>query len=171
MIFAGIGSRKTPERVLAQMTRLGQWALKMDHTVRSGHADGADWAFEQGAQEACDAFIPWPGFNKHLVSGANLIVPPFDDDYYALVQKYHPAPHRLTPGARKLMARNSCQILGLHLNAPSDAVVCWTPGGVVTGGTGQAIRMAEDHGIPVINMYQYPDLEAVLVQMEDLDLF
>lgn len=28
----------------------------------------------------------------------------------------------------------------------------WTPGGMVQGGTGQALRMAQDHGIEIRNL-------------------
>ena len=54
--------------------------------------------------------------------------------------------------ARKFHARNCYQVLGKDLQSPSNFVLCWTPGGAVTGGTGQALRIAIDRGIPVFNM-------------------
>lgn len=50
------------------------------------------------------------------------------------------------------MARNAHQLLGNSLKSPSLFILCWTDGGRVTGGTGQALRMAPDLGIPVINL-------------------
>lgn len=50
------------------------------------------------------------------------------------------------------MARNTCQVLGLNLDSPVKAVICYTPGGSGSGGTGQAIRIAQAYKIPVIDM-------------------
>lgn len=59
------------------------------------------------------------------------------------------------------MARNAMQVLGPRLDAPADLVVAYTPGGAVTGGTGQALRMAGDIGIPVRNLGDPAVLAAV----------
>lgn len=57
------------------------------------------------------------------------------------------------------MARNSQQILGWGCaSQESEFVICWTQDGATkettqrTGGTGQAIRIAIDLGIPVFNL-------------------
>ena len=80
---------------------------------------------------------------------------------YKLVDKFHPAAHRLKPYAKRLHARNSFQVLGNDLMTPSSFVICWTPefqlddrGAVcnVSGGTGQAVRIAYAHKIPVIHI-------------------
>jgi hypothetical protein len=55
-------------------------------------------------------------------------------------------------GAPRLFARNAFQVLGLNLSTPSSRVYCWTPGGAVVGGTAIAIRLAQIHNIPVINL-------------------
>lgn len=54
--------------------------------------------------------------------------------------------------AVSLHARNAMQILGPNLDRPANLVVAWTPGGAMKGGTSQAIRMAQDYGIPVRNL-------------------
>ena len=51
--------------------------------------------------------------------------------------------------AQRLHARNCFQILGAKLDTPVSDVVCWTPNGSGSGGTGQAIRLAEMMNIPV----------------------
>lgn len=170
MIITGIGSRETPEAILREMTAIGTWCRKESIQnkssiwVRSGHADGADWAFESGedhkqkptfqmgAQQYCIAYLPWDGFNKDHRSHAHFKVPEFTKDLAALARKYHPKFDSLSQGAQKLQMRNGCQILGENLHTPVDLVVCWTKDGKDSGGTGQAIRIALDWGIPVINM-------------------
>lgn len=72
---------------------------------------------------------------------------------------YHPNWYALKPAAKKLIARDAYQILGTHLNSPVNFVICYTAGGRVDGGTGQAIRIALDYNIPVINAGTYPNLE------------
>jgi hypothetical protein len=47
--YAGIGARKTPEEVLQVMERAGRILGSRGYTLRSGHAAGADMAFERGA--------------------------------------------------------------------------------------------------------------------------
>jgi len=152
MIVTGIGARKTPAAVLLDMTRIGAWCREHKVPLRSGHADGADWAFEQGAQELCIAYLPWRGFNKHLKSAARTPVCEQPEAVAALVREFHPAPERLSAGVRKLHGRNMFQVLGSRLNQPSSAVVCWTPDGRVVGGTATAIKLALAHGIPVYNL-------------------
>jgi hypothetical protein len=53
------------------------------------------------------------------------------------VAELHPSFAMLTPGVRKLHARNFLILQG------NDFAVCWTAGGIETGGTGQGIRIAE----------------------------
>jgi len=64
-----------------------------------------------------------------------------------IAEKYHPAWNKCTPGARKLHARNSFQVLGSTLDSPAEY------DGGPTGGTGQAIRIATALKIPVLNLY------------------
>ena len=60
------------------------------------------------------------------------------------------------------MARNTYQVLGLDLMSPVDFVICWTPLGRDDGGTGQAIRIANAHNIPVYNTRNKDAVEALL---------
>ncbi|CAN7781972.1 hypothetical protein LJR175_008182 [Variovorax sp. LjRoot175] len=65
----------------------------------------------------------------------------------------------LTRGPRALHA-NVHQLLGHSLDEPSDFVLCWTADGAQsaadvnskTGGTGTAIRLASQRGVPVFNL-------------------
>ena len=59
------------------------------------------------------------------------------------------------------MARNMHQVLGLTLDVPTDFIVCWTPDGKASGGTGQALRVAKDFSIPIYNLKNADDLECL----------
>lgn len=150
--YAGIGSRKTPVKILTYMTQLATYFESIGYTLRSGGASGADSAFSCGC-EIKTIYLPWHGFNN-IQSGLNGV----STASLELASHYHPAWDKLSSGAKKLMARNMCQILGSNLDHPVDFVLCWTPDGAetstsyTTGGTGQAIRLAIAHNIPVFNL-------------------
>lgn len=157
-IITGIGSRETPTHILEEMTKIGEWIKSNNMILRSGHADGADWAFEQGAQENSVIYLPWKSFNDHLISRANYVVIELEDKYNELTNKFHPYPKGLSRGARLLMNRNSCQILGKDLDEPTDVIIYWAledKKGNAIGGTGQAIRIAKSLNIPMYNMLHH----------------
>jgi hypothetical protein len=78
------------------------------------------------------------------------LVPPFNPD---LVKRYHPKSSALSDAGWKFMSRNSYQVLGKDLKTPVEFVLCWTKDGTASGGTGQALRIAKDHNIPIFNFY------------------
>lgn len=158
-IYTGIGSRITPEDVLNLMTSIGTELAKKDSVLRSGHADGADLAFEIGVKKIsgrCEIYTPWRNFNyneeldKYGIINAKCL-----RNYreaMSLAGTMHPVWDRLSQGARTLHARNMYQILGLTLNDPSDCVICWTKDGKASGGTGQALRLASKYNVPIFNL-------------------
>lgn len=155
--YAGIGSRETPDRILAGMTAIAMRMADRGLILRSGGADGADTAFAQGAPaDNCEIYLPWRGFNNNWSPLYTIPKPAFD-----LAKKYHPAGGKLHGPVLKLMARNCQQVLGMNLDNPVKFVLCWTKDGAdgttvktssKTGGTGQAIRIAAANGIPVVNL-------------------
>lgn len=156
-IYAGIGSRMTPEAVLETMERIGRAMARHGWTLRSGAADGADTAFEGGAAQAEGAreiWLPWSGFNGRTADGATIRVGTSSQTNRDLARQSHPAWHALRDAVQKLMVRNVHQILGPEPGSspPSDVVICWTPDGAGEGGTGMAIRLAERRGIPVVDL-------------------
>lgn len=152
--YAGIGSRSTPDNILTGMTQIAGIMVRYKYRLRSGAAAGADSAFAAASMLA-DIFLPWPGFRGHQ-SPLNRPSP----EAFAVAALVHPAWHSLSSAAQKLMARNSHQILGRDLRQPADFVLCWTPDGCesepgrtgTTGGTGQAIALADRFGVPVFNL-------------------
>lgn len=165
--YAGIGSRNTPiDLQLKMKTIASQLALKQ-WILRSGGAQGADSAFESGCDSVSgekQIFIPWNGFNGRY-AGGSYIVPPVRQD---LVELYHPHPY-MSAGALKLQSRNSYQVLGHDLCSYSSFVICWTPDGKDSGGTGQAIRIARDYDIRVYNLHSAVDTNQ-LVEVFELTL-
>ena len=152
-VYAGIGARQTPPQILEQMTELASELANRGWHLHSGGAAGADAAFASGALEhERTLFLPWPSFNG--LSGPDCHVARDDVTarHMAIAAALHPAWDRCDARARQFHARNVSILLGPQGNAPVDAAVCWTPGGETVGGTGMAIRIAEAHRIPIINL-------------------
>jgi hypothetical protein len=157
ILYAGIGSRETPNTVLETMRWLGTRFGSLGYTLRSGGAEGADTAFEEGCDKVHgrkEIWIPWTGFQKrdsHYLPG--LV-------HVEVASKLHPVWNKLSRGAQALHARNVGQILGVDLKKPVQFVVCYTPDGVeeasqvsrITGGTGTAIKLASLNNIPIFNL-------------------
>lgn len=168
--IAGIGSRQTPEHILKEMELIGQWCRTNEVSVYSGHAEGADYAFERGAQELTIAFLPWKNFNKDMPKLGHWVDMGDTTALDVWVDQYHPAPQHLSFGGRKLMRRNVCQILSQSLNDPVKAVVCWTASGGLSGGTAFAMRIATSLDIPILNMYfeEYDSSNKVIAKLQTL---
>lgn len=160
-VYAGIGSRKTPDYSIALIRRISRALSERGWTLRSGGADGADAAFAKGIARK-DEFLPWPNFND--VHGARLNRPTIMA--MDIASQHHPNWKNLGDTVRRLHARNVHQILGANCKSPCAMVVCWTPDGSTgittarTGGTGQALRIAYDHKIPIFNLQRHDHREA-----------
>ena len=135
------------------MTGVAKFLASQKFVLRSGHADGADMAFEDGVSnpELKEIWIPWLGFN----GSTSTRLP--SNDAFLLAARLHPHWKKLKQGAQKLHARNGHQILGDDLQSPVSFVICWTEDGLVSGGTGQALRIAAEWGIPVFNLFNATD--------------
>ena len=152
--YAGIGSRDTPEDILALMRGIALMLYERGYTLRSGGAEGADTAFEYGTpgMALMEIFLPWEGFNgKSSTLPKNVVLA--RGEAMSIAERYHPNWAACSEGVRKLMARNTFQILGFDCHSPVAFVVCWTKDGKASGGTGQALRIAEDRKIPISNLH------------------
>lgn len=153
LIYAGIGARATPPKVLADMRVMSQWLARQGWHLATGGADGADGAFAGGTSEdQRTLWLPWAEYNGHR--GAECRVPSLEAMARCMdvAGRLHPSWERCSPGARKLHARNVAILLGETLDRPVDACVAWSSDGRVEGGTGMGIRIAREHGIPVFNL-------------------
>lgn len=166
MIYTGVGSRKTPPHMFVCIVAIAK-ALS-NHTVRSGAARGADTAFEIGALNS-EVYIPFKGFNN---SKSHLVLDYFSNKDIAqeIASTIHPAWSKCNHTAKMMHTRNVYQVLGLELDTPSDMLIAWTPDGangnipvsINTGGTGTAITLALNLGIPVFNIKNVDDLKTVI---------
>lgn len=134
--YAGIGARSTPGSVLNVMRKVAYQLHRRNYVLRSGGAQGADTAFEQGAG-AKDIYTAYDA-HRHAIELASL---------------YHPAWDKCSDYVQKLHGRNAMILLGKDLNTPVEFVVCWTPDGKDSGGTGLGIRIANEFGIRVNNLH------------------
>jgi hypothetical protein len=174
--YAGIGSRETPADILSDMTAIATQLASQGWTLRSGAADGADHAFEQGAWDAAmkpfgrpldrpEIYLPWASFNdgKRVMIGTRYYILEPQPEAYAIAAQHHPAWDRLTRGPRALHARNVHQILGPDVTAPilSSFVICWTKGGQGGGGTGQALRIAKHYDVPCFDLAKPSDYDRI----------
>ena len=165
--YAGVGSRSTPEAVLAEMATCARMLARLGCTLRSGAADGADRAFERGCDAAYGAkeiFLPWKYFNKHP---SRLYFIP--EDAFKIAETLHERFQYLKAPVKRLHARNVLQILGQEINDPVAVVLCWTPGAAIVGGTATAIKLAADLEIPVIN-FARPSYKDELIEHLELRL-
>lgn len=162
MTYAGIGSRETPPEILELMKKLAERLGQLGFTLRSGGAKGADTAFERGVLGKhsgeiyyVDSYGCFVGFDKEMNTYKAAAI----NAGMELFREYHPAPYRCSDYAAKLHCRNAFILLGADLpNSPDpvDFIICWTKDGGATGGTGQALRIANAYHIPVFNLF-FPD--------------
>ncbi len=170
MKYAGIGSRSTPQDWLKVMENLAYHLSKRGWLLRSGGAPGADKAFEAGCDKAAglkEIFIPWKGFEGRTAG----IIKGDDVKARDVAKQSHPAWDKLSQGVQRLMARNSCQVLGSDCKDPVDFVICWCPedhNGVPQGGTSQAIRIANRYGIPVFNLWREGEYERLIKHVKNM---
>ena len=174
LIYAGIGSRETSPAIQQIMQTIAAELGARGWLLRSGHAEGADIAFELGAADhAKEIYLPWPGFNGGRAGVGGAINPATLSSYnQAMVyaQHFHPAWEKCSQGARALHTRNVYQILGQNLDTPVKCVVCWTKDGKSSGGTGQALRLAEYLEIPIFNLHDPSQLDKLATYVLQTEL-
>jgi hypothetical protein len=167
--YAGIGSRRTPPEVCAEMTAIAQRLSAAGYTLRSGGAAGADLAFEAGAGDRKEILLTRPGLR---VDGWEQGAPRYPDGRTSFVltpeqaSAARPLAARVHPNwdavlragssgfALAAHTRNVTQILGANLDTPVAFVVFWAPqrGLQVEGGTATAVAIARGARIPVYNL-------------------
>ena len=185
--YAGIGARPldrdnptgVPDDVAAKMSNIGHLLAEKGWGLRSGGAAGSDAAFEEGARRAANPalqiFLPREYFNGRRINNREYLgdlSPELREESIELAQRVHPYGRRLSGFALEAMARNGFQILGPDLRSPSKAAICYTDKGEILGGTGQAIRLCAEKGVPVINLgvsrYRSMSAERIVEEMDKI---
>ena len=161
LFYTGIGSRETPKDIQALEIKIAHELELLGYILRSGAAEGSDMAFESGVEDnhMKEIYLPWKGFNKH----PSHLYPP-TQLAMQIASQIHPAWQKMSNPAHLLMARNTHQVLGLNIVTPSRwsrFIIAWTKDGNASGGTGQAIRLANTKQIPVFNLQRQQDRDDV----------
>lgn len=159
--FTSVGSRRTndsaEERYCTALTTI--YSIDPRMILCTGDAykggDKISWKHYAGKKFR---FGP-PNRDYYL---PDTIVVPEDSSHYSravnIASSLHGGWKYMDEFQRSLHTRNVFQVLGASLNRPSEFLLCWTPDGAEnttgrdTGGTGTAIRIANQYGIPVFNL-------------------
>lgn len=161
-VYTGVGARDTPDSVLTVMKYAAEALYRQGWTLRSGHAPGADQAFELGAGGRAEIYLPWPGYEQDEERGgvavnAHYVQERAISEAFGMAADAHPNWSALGGGGRALHARNCHQILGRELLEPARFLICWTEKGHKRGGTATALTLAERYGVEVFNLWRNAD--------------
>ncbi|MNU58017.1 hypothetical protein D3C71_471450 [compost metagenome] len=167
--FAGVGSRETPDEILALMRQVSQALYAAGYGLSSGDAEGADTAFYEGAlasrqfqTNGARIYLAWDGVRGRAADPKNFFYDatkfPTWETARSMASEVHPAWEKCGRGGIAMHTRNVFQILGHMLNDPVKAIIYWAkPVGkteTVKGGTNMALQMSIRAGIPKrINLY------------------
>ncbi|MGR5347312.1 hypothetical protein [Vibrio mediterranei] len=187
--YTGIGSRAITKYVSKEVITLAYVMAFNGFRHLGGGAPGIDMSFIFGAKVALKAmrsvgmrlslgqlttaYLPWNNFNA-IEANQGWAWVPRDDQAKAIAKLHHLGWDNLSNAAKKLMTRNVHQIYGDKIDAQplSQFVFAWTPDGAQetttakTGGTGQAIRIANACGISVRNLQRESVRHAMLDYVE-----
>jgi hypothetical protein len=164
--YAGIGSRSTTPELESIMTAIAAKLETEGWVLRSGGASGSDSAFERGVFSPAnkEIYFPSASFNNRSANEEgvyNASTLSGWADAIKTVDVFHPAPGHLSAFAIKLMARNAMQVFGGNMDSPVKMVVAYTKDGKMTGGTSQALRIAQHYNIPIRNLGDKDTLESI----------
>ena len=164
--YTGVGSRNTPKDVMDEMYLIGVYLSEKGYILRSGNARGADSAFQMGCDSVngdSEIYLPLENFgtlkrNTILVKDTKILLQAFE-----IAKSVKSKTYVWNKKNKPFHTRNVFQVLGFHLNKPSDFVLCWTDTGAENhdeiinrndkSGTSTAISLASIYNIPVFNMY------------------
>lgn len=153
--YAGIGSRETPLETQSIIKEIVERCEYLGYTLRSGGALGADSMFASYTIKK-DIYLPWNNYNSQRKT---INTDRYLEEALDIAAMFHPNWDACSDGAKLLHSRNSHIILGTDLLKPVDFVVCWTKNGKIQGGTGLAMRIANNYNIPIYNLKNEEDIK------------
>jgi hypothetical protein len=173
--FAGVGSRETPEEILALMRLISQALYARGYALSSGDAEGADTAFYEGAvlsphfhQLGARIYLAWNGVRNRYHDPKNYFFDaskfPTWESANSIALEARGSWEGLGRGGIAMHTRNVFQIMGACLTEPVSSIVYWgIPVGKtekVRGGTNTALQLAIKCGVKNrINLYTDEGME------------
>lgn len=168
MTYAGVGTRELPAGADDYLADIASALAARGYQLSTGDAKGADSAFIRGARRSngrLRIFSAKPSRRHPDAMALSRQPEALRRRAFELASRYHPGWQRMVDAGKYdmllLHARNGQQVLGPELDLPVRCVLCWADGSTfdregrvinVSGGTGQAVRLAVGHGIPVYNL-------------------
>jgi len=157
--YAGIGDTDITKTEEDMIYSTASMLASEGFVCYSGNALGADITFQRGSGNRCVVMLPWRTYNlEHYIPPTALAAYCLGDhpDGLASLKKYHRNPDKLnTWGKRAMICRDHFQVHGYETWPRVKFVLCCaTPlaDGTVKGGTNQAVAIAKDLKIPVVNI-------------------
>lgn len=152
--IAFIGRRDLPLEQAHAIAGAVRFYMAQGYNISTGGAQGADQAAARAARDVdasrLEIYLPWASYERaHVPQGANVyLASQASSQHLRLAMDCHPVWHSLPQTVHPLMVRNA--MIVLRFNTPVSAV-CAAPNlsrrGL--GGTGHAMRIAEQLQIPV----------------------
>lgn len=152
LIYAGLGSRNTPDNILQAMEAFAGNMAERGHALRTGAAPkGPDSYLERGCESkggTKEIFLPWPGYNMRWNSALGTL-PYSTEEGMDIARANHFQWHEVNMEHALIYAGISHILLGWYCNRPADFLICW---GAQSPITAQAIRVADAYKIPYFDL-------------------
>lgn len=176
MYYTGVGSRKTSPDDLELLQRVGERMAALGYTLRSGAAEGADMAFQQGAcqvnQNLTEIWLPWGDFNSNSRLEGNYQTVSEDQVKHA-GKRFEslailPQWKNMKNSVQMLHGRNYYQVVGVDGRPNSRVCIYAAPekNGQVFGGTRSAVLLSRYLGIPTLNVTIPEQKEQLLLKLK-----
>jgi len=177
--YAGIGSRELPEGMESLINAIGRRMAEKGYILRSGAADGADNAFEQGcifANGKADIYLPWRGFKGRWTNRGEVeFIEPLEGQReisrqimidLGIITYWD----KMSETSQKFHSRNVNQIEGRVYEPDVSVVIYYAPtewiSGQPVGGTRTAVMLARIKGIPTYNLFDEVEKSKLLKILE-----
>lgn len=170
--YVGIGVRSTPADIQSLMTQMAQALSGAGVILRSGHTPGAMQAFEAGAGDQKEIFVPYTDFaNSAGYQDENDIVPLTHaehwDEAVRIATKYHSRWDSYTELQQRFLIRNVFIVLGADLRTPAEFMICYSHDVALGDETSHAIKIATKvANMPIFNLAVEGDFERLMTYME-----
>lgn len=167
---ACLSNQDAPDEIKSVCEKLARVLVENGYTIRTSGGKGGEEAFEKGAGDKVEVYIPWKGFDQKQSQFCKT-----KDEAKDVVRQFSPSFESLSKGVQTIIASKAHVILGKDLNSPIRFLVVWSLDGAETkkectaktGFVSTPIKIAESIQIPVFNLKRSDALERIraLIQL------